>query len=175
MGGLQTRSSGDPYRLGYRWTIEGPIDTVFHFVSDARTFTEWFFVFKDVRPDDPTGPLQVGSHARCRVKAALPYVLDWDITVAKLDAPHVIETDCRVTLAGRFPLTGYVRYRFEDSGALVTVINEQELQAERPLPGLLHPLAQTIFQFNHDWAMARAQGPLQQIVRRARAQEQGPR
>ena len=147
---------------------------MFHFVSDARTFKEWFFVFKDVRPDDPTGPLRVGSHAICRVKAALPYVLDWDITVAALDAPHLIETACRVTLGGRFPLNGYVRYRFQDSGSLVTVINEQELRAERPLPRLLHPLAQAVFAFNHDRAMARAQEPLQQIVRQAVAHEQGP-
>jgi hypothetical protein len=160
-------SSSDAYRLGYRWTIEGPIHTVFHFVSDARTFKDWFFVFKDVQPDDPTGTLQVGSHVRCLVKAALPYALDWDITVAEMDIPNFIQTDCRVTLGGRFPLNGYVRYRFQQNGPLVTVINEQELSAERPLPQLLRPLAQRLFAFNHDRAMGQAEAPLQRVVRAA--------
>jgi hypothetical protein len=166
----------DAYRLGYRWKIEGPIDTVFQFVSDARTFKDWFFVFKEVRPDDPTGPLQVGSHVRCLVKATLPYGLDWDITVAEMDAPRYIKTNCRVTLGGRFPLNGYVSYRFQQNGGVVTVINEQELAAEQPLPRLLRPLAQTLFSFNHDRAMGQAQEPLQRVVRAAvgRRQEQAP-
>ena len=159
----------DAYQLGYRWTIEGPIETVFHFVSDARTFHEWFPVFKQVVPDDPVGPLRVGSHSRMKVKALLPYTLDWEVTVSKLEPPRMMQTDCRLTLNGRFGMHGYVRYRFEQDGWLVTVINEQELIAERPLPRIFHPIAQTLFALNHDWAMSRSRDPLQRAVRRATA------
>ena len=159
----------DAYRLGYRWEIEGPIDTVFHFVSDARTFHEWFGVFKRVESDDPDGPVRVGSHSRMKVRALLPYTLDWDVTVAKLEPPSLLQTACRVTLNGRFGMHGYVRYRLEERGGVVTVINEQELVADRPLPRLLHPLAQAIFDLNHDWAMGRARDPLQRAVRRRAA------
>src|SRR5262245_21348745 len=138
----------DSYQLGYRWTIEGPIETVFRFVSDARTFGQWFHVFRRVESDDAVGPIRVGSHSRMKVKALLPYTLDWDVTVAKLDPPRMMETDCRVTLNGRFGMHGYVRYRFEQNGRLVTVINEQELIAERPLPRIVHPIAQAIFNLN---------------------------
>ena len=72
--------STDVYRLSHQWRIEGPIETVFHYVADARTFLDWFPVFKEVRPDDPYGELRVGSHVLCHVTALLPYVLDWDIT-----------------------------------------------------------------------------------------------
>jgi hypothetical protein len=64
---------------------------------------------------------------------------------------------------------GYIRYRFEPAGRLVTVINEQELVAERPLPRILHPVAQAIFNLNHGWAMSRARDPLQRAVRRGTA------
>jgi hypothetical protein len=157
----------DSYQLGYRWVVEGPIATVFRYVSDARTFHEWFRVFEKVESDDPVGALKVGSHARCLVKALLPYRLDWDITVSRYEPPHLVETDCQVTLGGRFPMRGYVRYRFEQNGRLVSVVNEQELSSERPLPRLLHPLAQAIFSLNHDWAMSRARAPLQAVVRRS--------
>ena len=155
------------YHFGYRWTIDGPIETVFHFVSDARTFHEWFPVFKQVVSDDPVGPLRVGSHSRMKVKALLPYTLDWDVTISKLDPPRLLQTDCRLTLNGRFGMHGYVRYRLQQDGRLVTVINEQELIAERPLPRILHPIAQALFTLNHDWAMSRARAPLQRAVRRA--------
>jgi hypothetical protein len=167
-------SRRDAYVLGYRWDIEGPIETVFHYVSDARTFPEWFGVFKEVRPDDPSGPLRVGSHVVCLVRALLPYALLWDITVSHLEPNRLLQTDCRLTLNGRFGMRGYVRYRFEERGRIVTVINEQELVADRPLPGFLHPIAQAIFNFNHDWAMGKARAPLQAIVSRAAARSGAP-
>jgi hypothetical protein len=157
----------DSYQLGYRWTIEGPVETVFHYVSDARTFHEWFRVFKRVDADDPVGPLRVGSHSRMKVKALLPYTLDWEVTVSKLDPPRLMETDVRLSLNGRFGMRGYVRYRFVPAGRFVTVINEQELIADQPLPRILHPLAQAVFAFNPDWAMRAARAPLQRVVRRA--------
>ena len=158
---MRTRQS---YRFGYRWQIRGPIDTVFHYVSDARTFHEWFDVFKEVRADDPTGPVHVGSHTHCTVKALLPYVLDWDITVSQLEPPNFLQTEVHLTLNGRFQMNGYVRYRLEQEGPIVTVINEQELIPERPLPWCLSPLAQAAFTFNHHWAMGRAQERLQHVV-----------
>ena len=38
----------DVYRFGYRWVVRGPIETVFAIVGDARTFKDWFTVFKQV-------------------------------------------------------------------------------------------------------------------------------
>jgi hypothetical protein len=159
---------GDVYKFRYRWVIQGDIDTVFRYVTDARTFHEWFPVFKTVTPDDPTGPVRVGSHVTARVKALLPYVLDWDITVSRHEPPYLSETAVKLSLNGRFGMTGYVRYRFEQLTLdTVVVYNEQELAADEPLPGILHPLAQAAFAFNHDYAMGGARRPLQAVVSRA--------
>jgi hypothetical protein len=161
---------GDVYRLSHRWTVVGPIETVFHYVTDARTFLDWFPVFKVVRPDEPGGELHVGSHATARVKALLPYVLDWDITVARHEPPWFQETSVMLSLNGRFRMRGYVRYRFEEQPANVVVVhNEQALAAEQPLPGFLHPIAQAVFSLNHAWAMRQAQAPLQAITASGRA------
>jgi uncharacterized protein YndB with AHSA1/START domain len=154
------------FRFGYRWRIEGPVETVFHYVSDARTFTDWFPVFKDVRADEPVGPLHVGSHSVARVRALLPYVLDWDITITRYEPPALIETAVQLSLNGHFRMHGWVRYRFEHlPGGAVLVINEQQLAAERALPRWVHGLAQVAFEFNHDWAMRQGVGTLQAIVR----------
>jgi hypothetical protein len=159
-------SGDDTYHFNYRWRIQGPIETVFHYVSDARTFTDWFPVFKEVCPDESVGPLHVGSHALARVKALLPYVLDWDISVTRYEPPRLIETSVRLSLNGRFGMHGYVRYRFNPQpGNVVEVLNEQEIAADRPVPRVLHGLFQWAFGFNHDWAMRRGAAPLQAIVR----------
>ncbi len=155
----------DVYRLSHQWRVEGPIETVFHYVTDARTFSEWFPVFKKVSVDEPVGQIHVGSHATARVKALLPYLLDWDITVVRHEPPLFQETAVEVSLSGRFRMRGYIRYSFEERRSnMVVVRNEQELAADNPLPRLVHPLAQVAFAFNHRYAMRQAQRPLQAIV-----------
>ena len=155
----------DVYRLSHQWRVEGPIETVFHYVTDARTFSDWFPVFKKVSVDEPVGQIHVGSHATARVKALLPYLLDWDITVVRHEPPLFQETAVEVSLSGRFRLRGYIRYSFEERRSnMVVVRNEQELAADDPLPRLVHPLAQVAFAFNHRYAMRQAQRPLQNIV-----------
>jgi hypothetical protein len=156
----------DVYRFGYQWRIRGPIESVFYYVSDARTFSEWFGVFKQVESEDPESPVMVGTHTVARVKALLPYVLDWDITVSRYLPPTFLETSVKLSLNGRFGMHGYVRYTFEElADQVVLVTNEQELIADKPLPGVLHGVAQAAFALNHDWAMGQAQAPLQAVVR----------
>jgi hypothetical protein len=156
----------DVYRFGYQWRIRGPIETVFYYVSDARTFSNWFGVFKDVKQDDSDGPIMVGTHTVARVKALLPYVLDWDITVSRYQPPTLLETAVKLSLDGRFGLHGYVQYTFEElRDNVVLVTNKQELIAEKPVPRILHGVAQAAFALNHDWAMRQAQAPLQTLVR----------
>ena len=159
--------AGDVYYLGYRWLIEGPIDTVWYFVSHGRTYPEWFPVFRDAQSENQE--VRVGSRIRYHVKALVPYDLVWDVTVSRLEPPHLIQTDTALVLGGRFRLTGWVRFRLEQQGALVEVVNEQEMRAARPLPAPLHALAARVFAFNHDQAMAQGGRGLQHAVRAALA------
>ena len=163
-------ANGDVYHLGYRWLIEGPIETVYHFVSHGRTYPEWFPVFLDAQSDDDE--VRVGSRMRYHVKALLPYHLYWDVTVSRRDPPRLVETDTTVSLSGRFRLSGWVRFRLAQQGPLVEVINEQEMRAERPLPGPLRALAARAFAFNHDYAMAAGGRGLQRAVSAAVAGSQ---
>jgi hypothetical protein len=118
--------------------------------------------------DDPSRPVGIGSHTLARVRALLPYTLDWDITVSRHEPPTLQETSVKLSLNGRFRMSGYVRYTFhQQPGGIVLVRNQQALAAEKPLPRILHPLAQAAFAFNHDWAMRQARDPLQAVVLRS--------
>jgi len=155
----------DVYHMQHRWVIRGPIETVFRYVGDSRTYLDWFTVFQEAHPDDPTGPIKVGSHSKMRVKAQLPYALDWDVTVERYEPPTLEEVAIKVTLGGSFGMHGRIRFTLADRGdGTVEVTNAQQIAADQPVPRFLHPVAQAIFAYNHRWAMNQAARPLQAIV-----------
>ena len=155
-------ASGDVYHLGYRWRIDGPVETVYHFISHGRTYPEWFPVFREARSDDDA--VRVGARVRYHVKAVLPYHLYWDVRVTRLEPPHLVETNTTVSLGGWLRLSGWVRFRLQARDGHVEVINEQGMRAERSLPGPLRALAARAFAFNHHRAMAGGGRGLQRAV-----------
>lgn len=162
-GNAAVDTTGDVYRLGHRWLIKGPIDVVFDLLSDARGFPTWWGAcFKSVETDDTEAV--VGASARLRVKAQLPYELDWEVTLAAVDRPRFIEIDTIVRLNKRFPMRGPIRYTLTETSEGVEVVNEQVLTAERRLPRPLRALAQRAFAYNHAWAFKRGAIGLQQAV-----------
>jgi uncharacterized protein YndB with AHSA1/START domain len=156
--------SSDHYRLGYRWLIEGPIETVFRYLSDGNSVTQWWPQFKWARMEPET--VQIGARLRARVKSLLPYQLHWDAAVSQLEAPRLIQYETQLSLSHRFRLRGWIRYTLRQTRGRVEVLNEQLMTAERPLPRPLRPLAQRLFNFNHRYAMKRGGAGLQEIVRR---------
>ena len=163
-------TSGDVYRLGYRWLIKGPIDVVFDLLSHARDYPSWWTpCFKSAESDDTE--VAVGARAHLRVRSRLPYELVWDITLVELDPPNVIVVDTIVRLSGRFPLRGPIRYPLTDGPDGVEVVNDQVIVSERRLPRPLRVLLQRAFAYNHAWAFRIGGRGLQQAVDRVVAAE----
>ena len=155
-------ATGDVYRLGHRWLIQGPIDVVFGVLSQLTEFPTWWSVFKSVESDDPE--FGVGASARVRTRVVLPYDLDWDLTVAAMDRPRLLELDATVLLANRFPLRGPLRFRLSETADGVEVLNEQVFTSERRLPRPLRAIAQRMFAYNHAWGFKRGGIALQRAV-----------
>ena len=158
-------SPADVYRLSHRWVVDGPIDTVFYYLTHARTFPEWWPVFQEVETD--SDEVAVGAHSRFRVRSVLPYRLAWECTVTGLEPPRFLQLETVVALGGWFRLTGPIRFRLAQQGARVEVLNEQELRAARSLPGPLRALAARAFAYNHARAMAVGERGLQRAVQAA--------
>ena len=158
-------TSGDVYRLGYRWLIKGPIDVVFDLLSHARDYPSWWTpCFKSAESDDTE--VAVGARSHLRVRARLPYELVWDITLTELDRPNLIEVDTNLRLSGHFPMRGPIRYILTEGPDGVTVVNDQVIVAERKLPRPLRALLQRAFAYNHAWAFRIGGRGLQRAVDR---------
>lgn len=157
-------ASGDVYRLGYRWLIQGPIDIVFDLLSHAKDYPTWWQpCFKSAESDDEVA---VGARSHLRVRARLPYELIWDITLVELDRPNVIVVETNLRLSGRFPMHGPIRYTLTEGPNGVEVVNDQVIVAERRLPRPLRALLQRAFAYNHAWAFRIGGRGLQRAVDR---------
>jgi uncharacterized protein YndB with AHSA1/START domain len=157
-------AAADAYRLQCTWKIEGSIDRVFHFLGHVTTFPSWWGAVFLAAESDATEPF-VGARARVKAKSALPYVLDWDLVVTRLEPPHRIVLDSQVRLSWGVQLAGSIDYRLEQHGVLVHVITDQLMRPARPIPWPFGGLAGWLFRFNHAWAMKRGEAGLQRIVR----------
>jgi uncharacterized protein YndB with AHSA1/START domain len=143
-------ATGDVYRLGYRWLIQGPIDVVFDLLSHAKDYPAWWQpCFKAAQADDVVA---VGARAHLRVRSRLPYELIWDITLVELDRPNVLVVETNLRLSGRFPMHGPIRYTLTEGPDGVEVVNDQIIVAERRLPRPLRAVLQRAFAYNPAWA-----------------------
>jgi uncharacterized protein YndB with AHSA1/START domain len=162
-GGSAVATTGDVYRLGYRWLIKGPIDVVFDLLTDSRGYPTWWSpCFKSAESDDTE--VAVGARSHLRVRSRLPYELVWDVTIVELEPPNVIVVDTNVRLSGRFPLRGPIRYTLTDGPEGVEVVNDQVIVSERRLPRPLRALLQRAFAYNHAWAFKIGGRGLQRAV-----------
>jgi hypothetical protein len=154
--------AGDTYRLGHRWLIKGPMDVVFDVISDVRKQPTWWSVIKSVQSD--ATEFGVGAHARLLIRGQLPYTITWDVTVAEIDRPRFLETDTTLSLNGRFPMRGPVRYTLTEVPDGVEVVNEVIISSARRLPRALYALTQRAFTYNHAWSAKRGGPGLQRAV-----------
>lgn len=158
----------DRYRLGYEWRVAGSIEDAFYFISHIRTWPDWWpEIIVAVQSEAIGDTVAVGQSARMQAKSFLPYHLDWLTTVRRLEPPCLIEVDSSVRLSGGFGLQGIICFELRQAGDEVIITNSQEMDAARPLPWPLKPLAARLFQFNHGFAMARGQVGLQAAMRQA--------
>jgi uncharacterized protein YndB with AHSA1/START domain len=126
-------SPPDTYRLSHRWLISGPIDVAFDVLSRGTAFPAWWApVFLSAESDD-TEPV-VGSRVRYRVRGRLPYSLHWDVTLRRLERPHIIETETIVVLGGRFRLRGPIRFTLTETADGVEILNDPDDDQRPPAP-----------------------------------------
>ncbi|MBS1724754.1 MAG: hypothetical protein JSS66_17570 [Armatimonadetes bacterium] len=153
------------FRLGYCWELEGTIDAAFYYISHIATWPTWWPQIVAVQTDDPEKhEVAVGDTALMKARSFLPYGLDWQTEVTRIEPPHLIEVASAVELGKSFELAGTVAFELTQKGGRVLAVNRQEMSPKRPVAGVLWPVMNAIFNFNHDYAMKRGQAGLQRVL-----------
>ena len=91
----------------------------------------------------------VGAVARMEWRSLLPYRVEFEITTTHVERPHLLQADAVGELAG------VGRWRLFEREGVTAVLYEWNVATTKAWMNLLAPVARPVFEWNHDWVMAR--------------------
>jgi hypothetical protein len=96
---------------------------------------------------EPGDADRVGARYRIGWRSRIPYDLEFDFTVRRLEAPRLMEGDA----VGE--LVGFGRWRLFEDGGVTAVLYEWNVRTSKRWMNAVAPLARPVFEYNHDLVM----------------------
>ena len=116
-------------------------------IEDAASWPEWWRGVVRVDELDPGGPGRLGARFAIEWRSRLPYPLEFEFTVERVERPFSMGGSAVGELSGR----GVWRL-FEEAGVTAVVYDWQVATTKRWM-NLLSPIARPVFEYNHDVVM----------------------
>jgi uncharacterized protein YndB with AHSA1/START domain len=135
------------YEFLTTWCVDAPIERVFDVLHDSAGYPDWWRGVAAVEVLTPGDADGVGQTARFSWRSLLPYTLQFDSQVTRVERPHLIEGRAYGELEG----VGVWRlFTGPDSTAVLYLWNVRTTKRWMNLTG---PLARPAFRWNHDLVM----------------------
>jgi hypothetical protein len=131
------------------WLLDSPREPVWEAIYDQERWPEWWRGVEEVEERDGGDDGGVGAVARMAWKSLLPYRVEFEVTTTHVERPHLLQADAVGELAG------IGRWRLFERDGVTAVIYEWNVSTTKPWMNLLAPVARPVFEWNHDWVMAR--------------------
>ncbi len=96
---------------------------------------------------DPGGDGRVGSRYRIAWRSRIPYELEFDFTVRRLEAPRFMEGDATGALQGMG------RWRLFEQDGVTAVLYDWRVETTKRWMNLAAPVGRPLFERNHDVVM----------------------
>jgi uncharacterized protein YndB with AHSA1/START domain len=137
------------YEFLTTWLLASPREPVFEAIFDQASWPRWWRGVEEadeIRSGDESG---VGTVSRLVWRSRLPYRIEFEVTTARVERPHLME--------GRAvgELTGTGRWRLWEEGGVTAVTYEWNVTTTKAWMNLVAPIARPVFEWNHDWVMSR--------------------
>jgi polyketide cyclase/dehydrase/lipid transport protein len=135
------------YKFVTNWKFDSPIENVWDAITKSENWPLWWSCVKKVeliREGDKDG---VGSIRRFLWKGKLPYELDFEMKVTRVERPSKMEGIAEGELSG----TGI--WVLEQSDGYTAVRYDWNVRTTKWWMNLLAPIAKPIFRWNHDYVM----------------------
>jgi len=134
------------YEFVTTWCLDAPIDRVFSAIEDSARWPEWWRGVRSAELLEDGDENGVGRLWRYVWRSRLPYNLEFDSRVTRLERPWLMEGQAEGEL------TGIGRWRlFEGRGT--AVVYEWNVRTSRSWMNALAPVARPVFAWNHDVVM----------------------
>jgi uncharacterized protein YndB with AHSA1/START domain len=137
------------------WCLAAPLERVWEVLSDTPRYPEWWKGVRKVTVLEPgeEGDHGVGTLYRLQWRSKLPYSLEFDSRVTRVQAPHLMEGHASGELEG----TG--AWRLFEGAEGTAVLYSWDVRTTRAWMNAVGPLARPAFRWNHDYVMRQgAQG-----------------
>ena len=130
------------------WRFDAPIGKVWDEIKDSENWSEWWkgvISVVELEPGDDDG---LGSVRRSTWKSALPYTLEFDSEIIRVEHLKLIE-------ARAFgELDGHGLWQFFDEGENKTRVQyDWSVRTTKRWMNLIAPLARPLFSWNHNVIM----------------------
>jgi hypothetical protein len=129
------------------WLLETSRAAAWEVLEDPRGWPEWWRGVQRVEELDAGDTERVGSRYRIAWRSRIPYELEFDFTVRKVDAPCCMEGDAEGDLQG------HGRWLLFERDGVTAVLYEWSVGTTRRWMNLAAPLARPVFAYNHDVVM----------------------
>jgi len=146
------------YAFVTQWWFDAPIEQIWSVIRDSERWPEWWRSVVSVRKIRPGGENGVGEVRRYVWKGRLPYTLAFDMTVTRVESPHVLEG----TATGE--LEGKGTWRLAEDAEGTSVRYDWSVTATKLWMRLFAPLARPLFSWNHDAVMADGERGLARLL-----------
>lgn len=131
------------------WLLDSPREPVWEVIYAQERWPEWWRGVEEVEELESGDEIGIGSVARMVWKSLLPYRVEFEVTIGRVERPHLMEADA----VGE--LTGVGRWRLYEHQGVTAALYEWNVATTKPWMNLLAPVARPVFEWNHDWVMAR--------------------
>jgi uncharacterized protein YndB with AHSA1/START domain len=137
------------YRFLTTWLLESPREPVWDAIYDQERWPEWWRGVEEAVELHPGAEDGVGTVSRLVWRSRLPYRIDFEVTTKRVEKPHLMEG----IAVGE--LTGSGTWRLFEQGGVTAAVYEWNVTTTKAWMNLLGPVARPVFEWNHDWVMAR--------------------
>lgn len=137
------------YEFLTTWLLRAPRALVWDTLQDTVGWPEWWHGVESVVELDGGDGARVGSRYRVRWRSFVPYSIEFDFEVERVELP--------VLMSGRATgdLEGSGTWRLYEQDGVTAVTYDWRVSTAKPWMNLVAPLARPVFEWNHNWVMAR--------------------
>lgn len=135
------------YRFLTTWLLETSRASAWELLEDPLSWSEWWRGVQRVTKLTDGDGRRVGSRYRIAWRSRIPYELEFEFTVRRVDEPCCMEGDATGDLEG----TGI--WRLFEQGDVTAVLYDWDVTTTKPWMNTLGRIARPVFEHNHDLVM----------------------
>ena len=162
-------SDSYPYRIVSHWRAAGRIEDIYAILVDAESLPLWWpEAYRSVRTLAEGDADGVGRVTAITTRGALPYNVNWQVTLTEVRAPTLIRLDASGDVEGRG------EWQLQQEGGDVTLRYDWRVRVGKRWMQRFEWLLKPAFVANHNWVMRRGERGLRgELARRAAATAYG--